>query len=91
MDKPTHFVYAVEEFAKSNAPLEPTAFKIGVGYDRLDDKGIDLVLEALPLTRRISVRWREPQSLAEEREQLLYRTMKRLGKRESRHLDDPQP
>jgi hypothetical protein len=54
-EKPTHIVYAVREFENDDG-ADPAAVKIGVGFDRLDGRGVDLVFDALPLSGRIALR-----------------------------------
>lgn len=55
--KPTHFVYTVRDGGEGNNDYWT---KIGVAFAHKDEKGFSLILEALPVDGRLTVRKPDP-------------------------------
>jgi hypothetical protein len=55
MSKPTYHAYSVREYEK-DGKKDSFWTKIGVVFEHKDGKGFDVVLEALPINGRISIR-----------------------------------
>lgn len=54
-NKPTHTAYAVRNFEKNGEP-DFSWLKIGAGFLHKDGKGFDVVLDALPVSGRVTLR-----------------------------------
>jgi hypothetical protein len=65
MSKPVYHAYSVREYEK-DGKKESFWTKIGVVFEHKDGKGFDVVLEALPINGRVSIR--EPKKDAKEGE-----------------------
>ena len=55
MSKPTYYAYTVREYEK-DGKKDSFWTKIGAVFEHKDGKGFDVVLEALPVNGRISIR-----------------------------------
>lgn len=55
MAKPTHNAFTVREFER-DGKKDSMWLKIGVAFAHKDGKGFDVVLEALPVNGRVSIR-----------------------------------
>ena len=62
MAKPTHTAYAVRNFEKDGKP-DSSWLKIGAGFEHKDGKGFDIVLDAVPVSGRVTLRVSEPKPI----------------------------
>ena len=59
MAKPTHLAYSVRNFEKAGE-ANASWLKIGAAFLHKDGKGLDVVLEAVPVSGRIVLRLNTP-------------------------------
>jgi hypothetical protein len=59
--KPTHTAYAVRNFQRDGED-DSSCSRIGVAFLHRDGKGIDVVLDAVPVNGRVVLRLNEPKS-----------------------------
>ena len=59
-NKPTHTAYSVRDFQKQTGEANSSWSKIGVAFLHKDGKGLDVVLDALPVSGRIVLRINQP-------------------------------
>jgi hypothetical protein len=67
VQKPTHNAYTVRNYEKSTEAGKQDASqwsKIGVAFSHKDGKGLDLVLDAVPVDGRVVLRVAEPKTKA---------------------------
>jgi len=62
--KPTHTAYAVRNFEKDGKP-DASWSRIGVAWLHGDDKGFDVVLDAVPVSGRVVLRLNVPREKGE--------------------------
>jgi len=65
MAKPTHIAYAVRNFVKKTGEGDSSWTRIGAAFLHKDGKGLDLVLEAVPVSGRIVLRLNTPKPAKE--------------------------
>ena len=65
-NKPTHTAYSVRDFKKQDGAADSSWSKIGVAFLHKDGKGLDVVLDALPVSGRIVLRLSQPKPKAEK-------------------------
>ena len=65
-NKPTHTAYSVRDFKKQDGEADSSWSKIGVAFLHKDGKGLDVVLDALPVSGRIVLRLSQPKPKAEK-------------------------
>jgi hypothetical protein len=59
MSKPTHAAFVTREYEK-NGQKETAWTRVGVAWPHADGKGFNIVLEALPVDGKLSLRLDEP-------------------------------
>jgi hypothetical protein len=59
--KPTHTAYAVRNFQRDGED-DSSWSRIGVAFHHRDGKGMDIVLDAVPVNGRVVLRLNEPKS-----------------------------
>jgi hypothetical protein len=64
-DKPTHTAYSVRDFKKQDGAADSSWSTIGVAFLHKDGKGLDVVLDALPVSGRIVLRIPKPKETGE--------------------------
>jgi hypothetical protein len=65
MAKPTHNAYSVREFDKAGEK-DSSWLKIGVAFAHKDGKGFDVVLDAVPVNGRVTIREPKPKDGKDE-------------------------
>lgn len=65
-NKPTHTAYSVRDFKKQDGAAHSSWSKIGVAFLHKDGKGLDVVLDALPVSDRIVLRIPTPKKATGE-------------------------
>ena len=64
-NKPTHAAYSVRYFKKQDGAADSSWSNIGVAFLHNDGKGLDVVLDALPVSGRIVLRIPKPKETGE--------------------------
>ena len=62
--KPTHIAYAVRAFEK-DGKQDSSWSRIGAAWEHKDGKGLDISLEAFPVSGRVTLRVNEPKAAKE--------------------------
>ena len=62
-NRPTHIAYSVREYQKHGA-IESDWTRIGAAWQHRDGEGIDIQLEAFPVSGRITLRANKPKPQA---------------------------
>ena len=61
--KPTHTAYAVRNFQREGKDDDSSFWsRVGVAFLHRDGKGIDVLLDAVPVNGRVTLRLNEPKS-----------------------------
>ena len=61
-NKPTHTAYSVRDFKTQTGDADSSWSKIGVAFLHKDGKGLDVVLDALPVSGRVVLRIAKPKA-----------------------------
>jgi hypothetical protein len=64
-NKPTHTAYSVRDFKKQDGQADASWSKIGVAFLHKDGKGLDVILDALPVSGRVVLRLNQPKPAKE--------------------------
>jgi hypothetical protein len=59
-NKPTHTAYAVREFKSETGEVDSSWSRIGSAWQHKDGKGLNITLDAVPVSGRVVLRLSEP-------------------------------